>query len=63
MSPYGRYYLSLATYRPGWREPFEGWRMSWYIEHISRTWAPTGTGRWSSVAKHLDAIASHLRGG
>jgi len=54
MSPWGRFYLQHARYNPEWTEPFESWRMSFFIERIPIT---------ARVERHLDALAKELRSG
>lgn len=61
MSPWGRWYLESFAYNPGWFEPFEGWRMSWGLEHVIKTWAPIGSPLWNKIADHLDRLACELQ--
>lgn len=59
MSPWGKYYLEdVGQYANG---VFETWRMTWRIEHISRTWAQVGSIKWHDIASHLDVLARELR--
>jgi hypothetical protein len=61
MSPWGKFYLMHVQFRIGFHEPFEHWRMHFYINHIADVWAPIDSRLWRKIENHLDLVVKYLR--